>query len=169
MPRYVAEGAIVRFRDTSQMKRPAYKYRKEAMESLDKALKCRDYATGPDALALLDLTPTALGIEPDRIRVWMSRNVLRAGQQSSAMSMGGGLSAAEGALWPENQLLHDGRIEVERTPKSRRAGGTRQRPLRYIMPRADFFSRLLISVGMGLFLIVPCRSCCFCRQSGQGL
>jgi hypothetical protein len=53
----------------SQLKRPSKEGRKQTVETLTEALKESHYSEASDALALLDLTPQALGVEPDSIRV----------------------------------------------------------------------------------------------------
>jgi hypothetical protein len=63
------------FKQTSQLKRPPMPQRKQAIESLQDLLPLTEdthrdhYRFAADALGMVDLTPQALGVEPDAIRV----------------------------------------------------------------------------------------------------
>lgn len=61
------------FEKISQMKRPLMEKWRETSEILKEVLHEDYYATAPDALGMLDLTPKALGVEPDSIRVLLTK------------------------------------------------------------------------------------------------
>ncbi|KAL9097335.1 MAG: hypothetical protein Q9165_000762 [Trypethelium subeluteriae] len=69
--------AIHLFKEISQMGRPSKESRKETVNILAEALAEDHYVDAADALGLLDLTPQALGVEPDSIRVWIAKTVSR--------------------------------------------------------------------------------------------
>ncbi|MCJ1394151.1 hypothetical protein MMC18_007029 [Xylographa bjoerkii] len=67
--------AMQLFKQTSQLKRPTMAERKKAIKSLQFTLPLTEdthrdhYRFAADALGMVDLTPQALGVEPDAIRV----------------------------------------------------------------------------------------------------
>jgi hypothetical protein len=65
--------AIVLFKEISQMKRPSAKAREETASILTERLQEKHYKAAADALGMVDLTPQALGVEADSIRVFLAR------------------------------------------------------------------------------------------------
>jgi hypothetical protein len=71
------DEAIDLFKKTSQLQRPSQESREQTVEILAKTLEEEHYSDAADCLALLDLTPQALGVEPDSIRVWIAKTASR--------------------------------------------------------------------------------------------
>jgi hypothetical protein len=65
--------AIVLFKEISQMKRPSAKAREETAGILADRLQEEHYKAAADALGMVDLTPQALGVEADSIRIFLAR------------------------------------------------------------------------------------------------
>ena len=59
------------------MERPSKESREQTVKILAEALDEDHYVDAADALGLLDLTPQALGVEPDGIRIWIAKTVSR--------------------------------------------------------------------------------------------
>jgi hypothetical protein len=68
-----ADEAIKLFKDISQAKRPPMESRRETIEILSRELRKDHYKDAADALGILDLTPQALGVEADIMRVLLAR------------------------------------------------------------------------------------------------
>jgi hypothetical protein len=63
------------------MKRPAMESRKKTVSILEGLLQEDYYKIAPNALGMLDLTPKALGMEPDSIRVFLARTFTEGGMR----------------------------------------------------------------------------------------
>jgi hypothetical protein len=126
------------------MKRPAMESRKKTVSILEKLLQEEYYKTAPDALGMLDLTPKALGVEPDSIRVFLTRTFTE-----------GGIRRNQTLFAHRNQNENNGQ---ERTPAGRK-GETqlfKGRPYAIHIPAIiDVITRLLVSILARFFLLVP--------------
>lgn len=115
------------------MKRPAMKYRRETAHILSEKLDERHYQEAPDALGMMDLTPQALGVAPDSIRVMLAKT-LSIGPSAGNTYVGG------------NQY-------EDRLPGARLGRG---RPYAVMISSAiDNLARLFVAILASLFLLAP--------------
>ncbi|KAK3297416.1 uncharacterized protein B0H64DRAFT_440882 [Chaetomium fimeti] len=176
------QESIIRFRDISQMKRPDMEGRGELVQTLSDRLRNGYYKDAPDALGFLDLTPTALGVEPDPIRVLITKTISRASPSDGLQARGtfsppyahrygaGSSSHSTKGQFLDVEKGNDGeqeQVDIElyeqRTPG---VTGTDDdvgkdledisRPIQHqITGFVDYLSRLLVTILASLFLIVP--------------
>ncbi|KAK0732062.1 hypothetical protein B0H67DRAFT_679564 [Lasiosphaeris hirsuta] len=176
------QESIIRFRDISQMKRPDMEGRGELVQTLSDRLRNRYYKDAPDALGFLDLTPTALGVEPDPIRVLITKTISRTSASNglqarstfsppSAHRYGAGSSShSTKGQFLDLEKGHDDAQDHDELYEQRTPGvtGTRMdddtgkdlegvsRPIQHqITAFVDYLSRLLVTIMASLFLIVP--------------
>lgn len=164
------------------MKRPDMEGRGELVQTLSDRLRNRYYKDAPDALGFLDLTPTALGVEPDPIRVLITKTISRTSASKGVQarstfspSSAHGYGAGSSSHSTKGQLLDlekgnadaqdDADLYEQRTPG---VTGMRMdddtgkglegvsRPIQHqITAFVDYLSRLLVTIMASLFLIVP--------------
>jgi hypothetical protein len=129
------DEAIRNFKEISQMKRPNMKRRNKVVKILSKNLNCEFYETADDALTMLDLTPEALNVSPDKLRVAIQHLIPNQYRR-----------AWENFREDEEPSLRS------LSPSQQR----RQRPSQlFIYPTTDIVARLIISILGGAFLMVP--------------
>jgi hypothetical protein len=129
------DEAIRNFKEISQMKRPNVKRRNKVVRILSKSFNCKFYETADDAFTMLDLTPEALNVSPDKLRVaiqYLIPNQYRRAWENFREKEG----PSSGSLPPSQQPS--------------------QRPSHlFIYPTTDIVARLIVSILGGAFLMVP--------------
>jgi hypothetical protein len=125
--------------------------REETVETLSDVLKESAYSGAPDALALLDLTPQSLGVEPDSIRVLLHKTLPSIGLNKNGRAVT--------SFWNKVGSAEQGQQAYEhRTPGK----GAKPKELFEGRPYAikisstvDNIARILAAFLAGLFLLVP--------------
>lgn len=121
------------------MKRPNMKTRQETAKILSKELGKTHYENAPDALGMLDLTPQALGVEPDSIRVFLAKTFW---VQSHTFASG-----------PKPRHILEQKPYEDRTPGVKARDG---RPyLVLISSSTEKLARVAMAVIAGVFLLAP--------------
>jgi len=69
------DDAIKSFKEISQLKRPVMDGRQKTVDLFTTKLNDGHYKSAGDALSMVDLTPEALGVPPDGIRVFLQRRL----------------------------------------------------------------------------------------------
>jgi VIT1/CCC1 family predicted Fe2+/Mn2+ transporter len=158
------------------MKRPDIEGRGELVQTLSNRLRNRYYKDAPDALGFLDLAPTALGVEPDPIRVLITKTISRTSTSkglqarstfsppsahryeagsSSHSTKGQFLDVEKGNDDAQDDAQDDDEHYEQRTPGVTGLEGV-SRPIQHqITAFVDYLSRLLVTIMASLFLIVP--------------
>jgi hypothetical protein len=117
------------------MKRPTMKERQETANCLQTELNEAHYIVAADALGMVDMTPQALGVEPDTIRIIL-------GGFSSLRRL------TDDTLANYDEARRTGDM-VDRAPKQRRL-----RPLQ-VSAITDNIARIFMAVVSGILLLVP--------------
>jgi hypothetical protein len=121
------------------MKRPDMKTRQQTAKILSEELGETHYENAPDAMGMLDLTPQALGVEPDSIRVFLARTFNNTNVPSHTFN-----------------FRHTSRVQTpyeDRTPGLKARGG---RPyLVLISSTTEKLARVAMAVIAGVFLLAP--------------
>ncbi len=130
--------------------------RREVVETLSDKLGRNFYKDAPDALGLVDLTPAALGVDPDPIRVMVTKTF--SGGPRMSHTYAGYVKAPQPTLrtfpavpgtWNDERDEDD--LYEERLP-----GGTViSRPNYYVNSFVDYLSRLIVTLIASVFLVVP--------------
>jgi hypothetical protein len=153
------EEALHLFAKTSKMKRPKMKVRRKAIDRLQAELEDCGYTDAPDGLGMVDLSPKALNVEPDAIRVLLSRTfglIMRS--QTYIPGIKGIQQKGSMRVAELSNLEH---VE-ERTPGSH---SHRIRPYALAVSSViDFLARFFIAVAAALFLLVPMVALSYIQQ-----
>jgi hypothetical protein len=123
--------------------------REKTAETLKKVLYEPHYCEAPDALAMLDLTPQSLGVEPDSIRVFLHKTLP---QKFSKTRRGITRRYPTHHDETNEQAFEDRTPEVHRKSKELFEG----RPYAInISTTVDSIARILMALLAGLFLLTP--------------
>ncbi|KAK0635832.1 hypothetical protein B0T17DRAFT_517386 [Bombardia bombarda] len=164
--------AIKAFKDISQMQRPEPTTLEVAAQTFADVIgtgdKGQHYKTASDALHMIDLSPKALGVPADMIRVLLERKFgrgdgeeNRAQQKKAAVrknnnSTPRGASASfeiagsnVGAEISYSWYREENYTEERRPPGKPQSSGIR------ISPQIDAATRILVALGGGAFLLAP--------------
>ena len=142
------------------MKRPSNPERLAAVNTMAEEVH-PDYDGAPDAYGLLNLIPTALGVEADPIRIMLSQSRLRPkesyimGRKRKPKTQVGDM---ENAVSEEHVSGgYEERIpgEPESTGKWRERAMAHLRPNQHFSGVVDSLARMLIAVLAAIFLIAP--------------
>lgn len=144
-----ADSAIEQFEKISQMKRPDMSKREVTAQKLGQVLNEPYYTEAPDALGMLDLSPRALGVEPDSIRVFLTRTFISPGRDWSHIRLGDKSTAQRSE--PSKHTVHE---PVQLMPPGLQGG--EKRPHAFHIPATiDVATRILVSLLAGIFLLIP--------------
>lgn len=139
--------------------------RKEVVETLSNRLDRDFYKDAPDALGLVDLTPAALGVDSDPIRVMITRTMTNSASLRTANTYASWNSNCNPrkvkAKVPNSFLAllyveagkydQDAQYE-ERSPD----GGFGSRPNQYVSGFVDYLSRLIVTLILPSSLSFRC-------------
>ena len=131
---------MLQFKRISQMETPKMEGQREVTKVLERELVLRFYESAPDAPSLLDVSPTALSDESDKIRFPVSK------------ALSGSANRAPTNWIPLSVRPGTGPVE-ERTASSQIP--FTNPPSTYLPCFVDFIARLLTSITASLFSIVP--------------